>query len=31
MDENEIWRAFDSHPEGLNEGEVAQKIRAVRR
>lgn len=26
MDENEIWRAFSSHPEGLNEGEVAQKI-----
>ena len=26
MDENEIWRAFASHPEGLNEGEVAQKI-----
>jgi Mg2+-importing ATPase len=25
MDENEIWRAF-SHPEGLNAGEVAQKI-----
>ncbi len=22
----EIWRAFDSHPEGLNEGEVAAKI-----
>lgn len=26
MDENEIWRAFASHPEGLNAGEVAQKI-----
>ena len=26
MDENEIWRAFSSHPEGLNAGEVAQKI-----
>ncbi len=22
MDENEIWRAFNSHPEGLNESEV---------
>jgi hypothetical protein len=30
MDEKEIWRAFDSHPEGLNEGEVAQKILARR-
>jgi Mg2+-importing ATPase len=26
MDDQEIWRAFDSHPEGLNEGEVAAKI-----
>ncbi|VFS62468.1 Magnesium-transporting ATPase, P-type 1 [Raoultella planticola] len=26
MDENEIWRAFESHPEGLNDAEVAQKI-----
>lgn len=26
MDDEEIWRAFDSHPEGLNEGEVAAKI-----
>ena len=26
MDDNEIWRAFASHPEGLNAGEVAQKI-----
>jgi Mg2+-importing ATPase len=27
MDENEVWRAFESHPEGLNEAEV-EKIRA---
>ena len=26
MDEHEIWRAFDSHPEGLNDVEVAAKI-----
>lgn len=26
MDEQEIWRAFDSHPEGLNDAEVAAKI-----
>ncbi|VDZ69965.1 Magnesium transporting ATPase, P-type 1 [Klebsiella aerogenes] len=26
MDEQEIWRAFDSHPEGLNDVEVAAKI-----
>ncbi|HDF5715230.1 TPA: magnesium-translocating P-type ATPase [Klebsiella variicola] len=26
MDDQEIWRAFDCHPEGLNEGEVAAKI-----
>ncbi|STT83519.1 magnesium-transporting ATPase MgtA [Klebsiella pneumoniae] len=26
IDDQEIWRAFDSHPEGLNEGEVAAKI-----
>ncbi|QIU91472.1 magnesium-translocating P-type ATPase [Yokenella regensburgei] len=24
MDENEVWRAFDSHPEGLNAQEVEQ-------
>lgn len=28
MDENEVWRAFNGHPEGLNAAEV-QKIRAV--
>ena len=26
MDENEIWRAFESHPEGLNDADVARKI-----
>ena len=28
MDENEVWRAFGGHPEGLNAAEV-EKIRAV--
>ena len=28
MDENEVWRAFGGHPEGLNATEV-DKIRAV--
>lgn len=27
MDENEVWRAFGGHPEGLNAQEVS-KIRA---
>lgn len=27
MDENEVWRAFGGHPEGLNAAEV-EKIRA---
>ncbi len=31
MDEQEIWRAFDSHPEGLNDAEVAAKNRPARR